>query len=407
MERPLTGIRVLDLSRVLAGPWATQMLADLGAEVIKIERPGRGDDTRGWGPPYLKDRDGNETAESAYYLACNRGKRSVTLDFTTHRGQAVARALAKKSDIVVENFKVDGLARHGLGYDDLKALNPRLIYCSITGFGQTGPYRHRAGYDYAIQAMGGLMSITGHADGTPGGGPMRVGVAVSDLMAGMYAASAVLAALHHRDRSGEGQYIDLALLDVQTAFLANQAMNALIGGSAPGRIGNRHPNIVPYQCFAVADGDIVVAVGNDPQFQRLCTLAGCAELAEDPRFATNDSRVRHRAPLIAALEPIFRRRGRTAWLEALEDAEIPCAPINTIDQVFDDPQVRARGMRVELPHPLAGTVPSVATPLRFSAAPSGAETAPPLLGEHTEETLGRLLGMSAEEIERLRVAGVV
>ena len=407
MEGPLAGIRVLDLSRVLAGPWATQILADLGAEVIKIERPGVGDDTRGWGPPYLKDREGKETAESAYYLACNRGKRSVTLDFTKPDGLAIARALAEKSDVVVENFKVGGLARHGLGYDDLKALHPRLIYCSITGFGQTGPYRHRAGYDYAIQAMGGLMSVTGLPDGTPGGGPMRVGVAVSDLMAGMYAATAVLAALHHRERSGEGQYIDLALLDVQAAFLANQAMNALIGDAPPGRIGNRHPNIVPYQCFAVADGDIVVAVGTDLQFQRLCALAGRPELIEDPRFATNDSRVRHRETLIAVLEPAFRSRGRRAWLEALEEAQIPCAPINTIDQVFDDPQVQARGMRIDLPHPLAGSVPGVASPLKFSATPAGADTAPPLLGEHTEQTLGRLLGMTADEIASLREAGVV
>ncbi len=407
MDGPLAGIRVLDLSRILAGPWATQVLADLGAEVIKVERPGVGDDTRGWGPPYLKDRDGNETAESAYYLACNRGKRSVTLDFTTPAGLAVARALATKSDIVIENFKVGDLARHGLGYDALKALNPRLVYCSITGFGQTGPYRHRAGYDYAIQAMGGLMSVTGHADGAPGGGPMRVGVAVSDLMAGMYAVAAVLAALHQRERSGEGQYIDLALLDVQAAFLANQAMNALVGGEPPGRIGNGHPNIVPYQCFAVADGDFVVAVGNDPQFHRLCAVAGRPELAEDRRFATNDSRVRHRQALIAILEPIFRTRGRKAWLDALEDAQVPCAPINAIDQVFDDPQVRARGMRLDLPHPLAGTVPSVATPLRFGAAPTGAQTAPPLLGQHTEETLARLLDMTADEIAALREAGVV
>ena len=282
MGGPLAGIRVLDLSRVLAGPWATQNLADLGAEVIKIERPGSGDDTRAWGPPYLKDRGGEDTAESVYYLACNRGKRSVTLDFTKPEGLAIARALAEKSDILIENFKVGGLARHGLGYDDLKPDHPRLIYCSITGFGQTGPYRHRAGYDYSIQAMGGLMSVTGQPDGAPGAGPMRVGVAVADLMAGMYALSAVLAALHHRERTGEGQYIDLALFDVQAAFLANQAMNALIGGAAPGRIGNRHPNIVPYQCFAVSDGDLVVAVGTDPQFARLCALARAARSRSGP-----------------------------------------------------------------------------------------------------------------------------
>ena len=407
MDGPLAGVRVLDLSRVLAGPWATQVLADLGAEVIKLERPGVGDDTRGWGPPYLKDRGGNETAESAYYLSCNRGKRSVTLDFTTPKGLAVARALAEKSDILVENFKVGVLARHGLGYDDLRALNPRLIYCSITGFGQTGPYRDRAGYDYAIQAMGGLMSVTGQPDGAPGGGPMRVGVAVADLMAGMYAVSAVLAALYHRERSGRGEHIDLALLDVQAAFLANQAMNALIGGEAPGRLGNRHPNIVPYQCFAVADGDIVVAVGTDSQFERLCSVAGRPELAADPRFATNDSRVRHREALVSTLEPIFRARGHRAWLDALEAAQVPSAPINTIDQVFDDPQIQARGMRLDLPHPLAGTVPGVATPLRFGATPTGAKTAPPLLGEHTEETLGRFLGMTANEIAALREAGVV
>ena len=407
MGGPLAGIRVLDLSRVLAGPWATQNLADLGAEVIKIERPGSGDDTRAWGPPYLKDRGGEDTAESAYYLACNRGKRSVTLDFTKPEGLAIARALAEKSDILIENFKVGGLARYGLGYDDLKPDHPRLIYCSITGFGQTGPYRHRAGYDYSIQAMGGLMSVTGQPDGAPGAGPMRVGVAVADLMAGMYALSAVLAALHHRERTGEGQYIDLALFDVQAAFLANQAMNALIGGAAPGRIGNRHPNIVPYQCFAVSDGDLVVAVGTDPQFVRLCALAGRPDLAQDPRFATNDARVRHREPLIAILAPIFRARGRKAWLDALEQAQIPCAPINTIDEVFDDPQIRARGMRTELPHPLAGTVPMVANPVKFSATRAAAKTAPPLLGEHTEEALGGLLGMSAQAIAALREAGVV
>ena len=407
MAGPLAGIRVLDLSRILAGPWATQILADLGAEVIKIERPGRGDDTRGRGPPYLKDRDGEDTGESAYYLACNRGKRSLTLDFTKPAGAAIVRSLAEKSDLLVENFKLGGLARHGLGFDDLRALNPRLVYCSITGFGQTGPYRDRAGYDYTIQAMGGLMSITGHRDGEPGAGPMRVGVAVADLMAGMYAASAMLAALHHRERTGEGQHIDIALLDVQAAFLANQAMNYLIGGIAPGRIGNTHPNIVPYQCFAAADGELIVAVGNDAQFARLCTTAGRPELASDSRFATNDSRVRHRAALIAALEPIYRARPLRAWLEALEAAQIPCAPINAIDQVFDDPQIRARGMRAELPHPLAGTVPTVKTPLNFSATPAGAETAPPLLGEHTEETLGRLLGMSADEIAALRESGVV
>jgi crotonobetainyl-CoA:carnitine CoA-transferase CaiB-like acyl-CoA transferase len=407
MGGALAGIRVLDLSRVLAGPWATQILADLGAEVIKIERPGTGDDTRRWGPPYLKDQNGDDTEESAYYLACNRGKRSLTLDFTKPKGLRIARSLAKKSDILVENFKVGGLARHGLGYDDLKALNPRLIYCSITGFGQTGPYRHRAGYDYAIQAMGGLMSITGEPDGEPGGGPMRVGVAVADLMAGMYAISAVLAALHHRERSGEGQYIELALLDVQAAFLANQAMNALIGDAAPGRIGNRHPNIVPYQCFAVSDGDIVVAVGTDPQFTRLCTLAGRPGLAGDPRFATNGARVRHREALIAVLAPIFHVRKRQDWLDALDDAQIPCAPINTINQMLDDPQIRARGMRTDLPHPLAGTVPMIATPLNFSATPAGAQTAPPLLGEHTDATLHRLLGMSAEDVAALRDDGVV
>ena len=407
MAGPLAGVRVLDLSRILAGPWATQILAALGAEVIKIERPGRGDDTRSWGPPYLKDRRGEDTAESAYYLACNRGKRSLTLDFTKPEGAAIVRSLAEKSDLLVENFKLGGLARHGLGYDDLKALNPRLVYCSITGFGQSGPYRHRAGYDYTIQAMGGLMSITGHRDGDPGAGPMRVGVAVADLMAGMYAVSAMLAALHHREHTGEGQHIDIALLDVQAAFLANQAMNYLIGGAAPGRTGVGHPNIVPYQSFAADGGGLVVAVGNDAQFARLCSAVERPDLASDSRFATNDSRVRHREALIAALEPIFRARPQRVWLEALEAAQIPCAPINAIDQVFDDPQIRARGMRAELPHPLAGTVPTVKTPLNFSATPAGAETAPPLLGEHTEETLGRLLGMSAQEIAALREAGVV
>ncbi|MDX1606994.1 MAG: CaiB/BaiF CoA-transferase family protein [Candidatus Competibacterales bacterium] len=403
MSGALSHIRVLDLSRVLAGPWAGQVLADLGAEVIKIEQPGRGDDTRAWGPPYLRDASGADTSESAYFLSANRGKRSVTLDLGTDEGQRLARALAAQSDILLENFKVGGLARYGLDYDSLSALNPGLIYCSITGFGQTGPYAGRPGYDFMIQAMGGLMSLTGEPDGEP----QKVGVALADVLTGLYATVAVLAALAHRERSGEGQHIDLALLDVQLASLANQAMNYLASGVSPRRLGNAHPNIVPYQAFATADGHVIVAVGNDRQFARYAEVLGCPELAADPRFATNRSRVEHRDELVPLLQPRMATRTSAGWLETLEAAGIPCGPINTIGQVFDDPQIRHRGMRLELPHPLAGTVPLVASPLNFSATPVEYVRPPPTLGQDTEQILGERLGLDRETLEALRAQGVI
>jgi crotonobetainyl-CoA:carnitine CoA-transferase CaiB-like acyl-CoA transferase len=403
----LSHLRVLDLSRVLAGPWASQVLADLGAEVIKVERPGTGDETRGWGPPWLRDRRGGETAESAYFSSANRGKRSITVDLTRPEGREIVRRLAGRSDVLLENFKVGALARHGLGYEDLAALNPGLVYCSITGFGQTGPYRNRPGYDFLIQAMGGLMSVTGEPDGAPGGGPMKVGVAITDLLTGMYAATAVLAALAHRDRSGRGQRIDLALLDVQVAALANQGAGFLASGRVPDRLGNAHPSIVPYQAFATADGHAVLAVGNDGQFERLCEVAGRPDLARDERFRTNAARVQHRGELVAALAPLLASRPTAAWVAALEAAGVPCGPINDLAQVFDDPQVRHRGMRVEAPHPIAGTVPMVGSPIRLSATPVSHEAPPPTLGQHTREVLVDVLGMDDAEVVALRQKGVI
>ena len=406
MAGALSHLRVLDLSRVLAGPWAGQILADLGAEVIKIERPGTGDDTRHWGPPYLKDRDGHDTTEAAYFLAANRGKKSVTVDITCHRGQAIVRSLAAKSDILLENYKVGGLAKYGLDYDSLKPVNPGLIYCSITGFGQTGPYRHRAGYDFIIQGMGGLMSITGERDDRPGGGPQKVGVAVADLMTGMYATVAVLAALAYRERSGVGQYIDLALLDTQVAAVANMNMNYLISGIPPKRYGNAHANIVPYQVFPCRDGYLVLAVGNDTQFTRFCEVAGRPELARDLRFATNSQRVRNREILVPLLEEVLRRRDGRDWMEALEAVGVPCGLINNLQQVFEDPQVRDRGMKIDLPHPLSGTIPLVASPIRLSETPVRYENPPPTLGQHTGEVLG-VLGLDQETLERLAAEGVI
>ncbi len=412
---PLAGVRVLDLSRVLAGPWCTQTLADLGADVIKIERPLRngvgGDDTRGWGPPFLRDREGRETAEAAYYLGANRNKRSVTVDIACPDGQRLIRRLAERSDVFVENFKVGDMARYGLDSASLLALNPRLVYCSITGFGQTGPYRDRAGYDYAIQGMGGLMSVTGPsraeiADDAPGGGPQKVGVAVADLFTGMYATTAILAALRHRDRSGQGQAIDMALLDTQVAMLANLGANFLATGVAPQRAGNAHQNIVPYQVFESADGHLILAVGNDGQFAKFCEVAGRPELALDPRFARNADRVRHRDTLVPMLADVMRQRPRADWLAALEAAKVPCGPINDLAEVFADPQVQARGMAVELPHPLADRVRLVASPMKFSVTPVQYHHAPPLLGEHTDEVLAEA-GLSADEIAALRSSGVV
>ena len=407
MSSPLDGVRVLDLSRILAGPWATQVLADFGAEVIKVERPGTGDDTRGWGPPFLSDDDGNPTAESAYYLGANRGKRSLAIDFTSVQGQQLVRELAARSDVVVENYKVGGLARYGLDHASLKAVNPKLVYCSITGFGQSGPYAHRAGYDAAIQAIGGLMSITGEPDGTPGGGPQKVGVAVADLMTGMYAVAAILAALRHAERTGEGQHIDLALLDTQVAWLANQAMNHLVGGMVPERQGTAHPNIVPYQVMPAADGYFMLAVGNDGQFARLCAVLDEPALAGDVRYVTNAARVANRQALIDHLSARLVQRPVAEWLAALELATVPCAPVNRIDQVFEDPQVLARGLRVDLPHPQAGTVPGVANPVRFSATPIKYGRAAPLLGEDSDAVLRELLNLDGEAISRLRAAGVV
>ncbi|GAB4476143.1 MAG: CaiB/BaiF CoA-transferase family protein [Burkholderiaceae bacterium] len=406
-SRALGHLRVLDLTRVLAGPWCTQLLADLGADVIKIERPGSGDDTRGWGPPYLKDAQGRDTSEAAYYLAANRGKRSVTIDISRPEGQRLVRELAKKSDVVVENYRVGQLARYGLDYASLAALNPKLVYCSITGFGQTGPYRERAGYDFIIQGMGGFMSITGERDDLPGGGPQKAGVAVSDLMTGMYSAVAILAALAHRDATSHGQHLDLALFDVMVAMLANMNMNYLVTGQPPGRAGNAHPNIVPYQVFAAADGHVIIAVGNDAQFARFCELAGCPELATDARFAKNADRVRNRAVLVPMLERIVRERPVAFWTEQLEAAGVPCGPINSIAQALADPQILARGLRIDLPHPLAGRVPLVGNPIKMSATPPAYDRPPPLLGEHTDTVLRELAGCSEEEIRALRKGGTI
>ncbi|KRA46398.1 CaiB/BaiF CoA-transferase family protein [Pseudoxanthomonas sp. Root630] len=400
--RALAGVRVLDLTRVLAGPWCTQVLADLGADVIKIERPGTGDDTRGWGPPFLRDASGNETDESAYYLCANRNKRSLTVDLSTPGGQDVIRRLATQCDVLVENFKVGDMARHGVDAASLRALNPRLVYCSITGFGQDGPYAQRAGYDFAVQGLGGLMSLTGEADGEP----QKVGVAVADLFTGMYATVAILAALRHRDATGEGQVIDMALLDAQIAMLANLGSHTLVGGAVPPRQGNAHANIVPYQVFAVADGHLIVAVGNDRQFARLCDLLGLAALAQDARYATNAARVRHRDALVPVLQEAFRTRGRHAWLASLEAAGIPCGPVNDLADAFADPQVQARGMIVETPHPLAGEVPLVGSPMKLSATPVEPPRAPPLLGEHTVDVL-REAGFDDDEIAVLRERGAI
>jgi len=398
----LSHVRVLDLSRVLAGPWASQLLADLGAEVVKIERPGTGDETRGWGPPWLTTPEGTETRESAYFACTNRGKKSVTVDLSRPEGQALIRRLAERSDVLLENFKVGSLSRLGLGWEDLSALNPRLVYCSITGFGQSGPYKDRPGYDFVVQGMGGLMSVTGEPDGEP----MKAGVAMTDILTGMYVATAVLAALAHRERSGEGQRVDLSLLDVQVASLANLAESYLVTGRAPDRHGNAHASIVPYQAFATKDGYVVVAVGNDGQFARLCDVAARPELAVDPRFATNAARVENRATLVPVLEGLLASRSTRDWVGALESAGVPCGPINDLAQVFDDPHVRSRGLRVEVPHPLAGSVPVVASPMRLSRTPVHHGT-PPLLGEHTVEVLRELLGMEDTELEALRRGRVI
>ena len=407
MPAPLTDIRVLDLSRILAGPWCGQIFADLGAEVIKVERPGRGDDTRAWGPPFVKDRDGRETADAAYFQCTNRAKKSVTIDMAQADGQALIRELAARSDVLLENFKVGALARYGLGYEHIRALNPRVVYCSITGFGQDGPYRDRAGYDFMIQGMGGIMSLTGEREGLPGAGPQKVGVAIADLMTGMYSTVAVMSALLERHASGVGQHIDMALLDTQVAWLANQNLNYLVSGEVPQRLGNAHPNITPYDAFPTRDGDVIVAIGNDAQYARYCRAAGLEALIDDPRFANNAARVAHRDALKALLEPAMRSRTTAEWIRLLEPLGVPCGPINRLDQVFADPQVRYRRMQIDVPHAVAGTLPLVANPIKFSRTPITYDRPPPLLGEHTEEVLGSLLGKSAAEITRLRQHGVI
>jgi formyl-CoA transferase len=404
---PLSHLTVLDLSRVLAGPWCTQLLADLGAEVLKIEKPGTGDDTRTWGPPFLKDRDGRDTAEAAYYLGCNRGKKSVAIDFTKPEGRDLVRDLAKSADVVIENFKVGGLAKYCLDYSSLAALNPALVYCSITGFGQTGPYADRAGYDFIIQGMGGFMSLTGERDDLPGGGPQKAGIAISDLMTGMYACSAILAAIEHRHSDGKGQYIDVALFDTQVAMMAVMNMNYLVSGVPPRRAGNAHQNIVPYQVFACADGHLILAVGNDSQFARFCDVAGKPEWARDPRYAQNAERVRRRDELVPMVAEVVRTRTQAAWLAALEAVGVPCGPINRLDQVFADPQVRARGMRVDLPHPLSGTVAQVANPLNFSGTPVAYTQAPPLLGEHTVSVLRDRLSLTDDTLAELAARDII
>jgi crotonobetainyl-CoA:carnitine CoA-transferase CaiB-like acyl-CoA transferase len=403
MAGPLSHIRVLDLSRVLAGPWAGQNLADLGAEVIKVERPKAGDDSRAFGPPWVKDGEGRDTRDSAYFTSANRGKKSITVNIAVPAGQAIVRELAAASDVLIENYKYGDLARYGLGYEDLHKVNPRLVYCSVTGFGHTGPYRERPGYDFMIQGMGGMMSVTGEPDGAP----QRAGVPVADIITGMYASIAVCAALAHRAQSGVGQHLDLALLDSQIALLAYQNTNYFATGIPPRRIGNLHPNIVPYQPFHTSDGDVIIACGNDNLYRKFCAAAGCSELADDPRFATNGKRVENRAELTRQLAEVFRKRSTREWVELLEAAGVPNGPINDVAQVFEEPQVKSRGVRIELPHAAGAMLPMVASPMRFSATPLEHRQAPPLLGQHTEEVLGGLLGKDAAGIAALRAAGVI
>ena len=407
MPGPLRHLRVLDLTRTLAGPWATQNLADLGAEVIKVERPKIGDETRGWGPPWLEDRDGRETRESAYYLSINRGKKSVTVDLSRPEGQRLVRDLAAKCDVLIENYKVGDLARYGLGYEDIRAIQPRIVYCSVTGFGQSGPYAQRPGYDFIFQGMGGLMSITGERDDRPGGGPQKVGIAVTDVISGMYAGLAIVAAIAHRERTGLGQHIDLALFDSIIAFNSNQILNYWCSGRVPTRHGNEHVNIVPYQVFRASDAPIILAVGNDGQFVSFCRVAGREELAADPRFRANPDRVRNRALLVPIVEEIVRARSSRDWISSLAEAGVPCGLVNDLAQVFEDPQVRHRGLRIEIPHPAGVPCPGVANPMRFSATPVQYDAPPPTLGQHTREVLGGLLGLSDAEIDALSERGAI
>jgi formyl-CoA transferase len=407
MPGPLEGVRVLDLTRVLAGPWAAQNLADLGAEVIKLERPKKGDDSRAFGPPWLKDAQGRDTSESAYFASANRGKKSLTLDLAHPRGQAIARELAAKCDVLLENFKFGDLDRYGLGYSQLREVNPGLIYCSVTGFGHTGPWRERPGYDFMIQGMGGLMSVTGERDDRPGGGPQKAGIPIADLITGMYASIAVCAALAHRANTGVGQHLDLALFDSLVAVLANQGGNYLATGKPPGRLGNDHPNIAPYQVFRTADGSLILACGNDNLFRKFCEVAGCLALADDARFASNGKRVENRVELTRLLNEVFLKRPTKEWIARLEAAGVPCGPINDLSQVFSEPQALARGLRMELPHPSAGKVSLVRSPMRFSQTPVEHGVPPPMLGQHTDEVLMSLLDKTASEVAALRSAGIV
>jgi len=408
---PLKGLRILDMSRILAGPTCTQILGDLGADVIKIERPGAGDDTRKWGPPYVKDADGNDTSESAYYLCANRNKRSLTVDITKAEGQELIRKLAAKCDVLIENYKVGGLKKYGLDYSAMKDEFPDLIYCSISGFGQTGPKSHRLGYDFMIQAMGGIMSVTGEPDGSP----MKVGVGIADVMCGMYAAVSILAAIRHRDQSGNsaaggnGQHIDLSLLDSQAAWLINSGSNYLTSGENQHRLGNAHPNIVPYQVFQTSDSFFVLAVGNEIQFRKFCEFAGAPDLPEDPRFKTNTDRVKNRNILAPMLTELTQRNSTQFWLEGLEKLQVPCGPVNTIKDVFDDPQIQHREMEISLPHPLSGKgdVSLIGSPVKMSATPVSYRHAPPTLGQHTNEILAEMLGMDEEECRELAQKGVV
>ena len=407
MSGPLSHIRVLDLSRVLAGPWAGQNLADMGAEVIKVERPGKGDDSRAFGPPWLKDPNGKPTSESSYYLAANRGKKSITANLSHPDAQAMLRELARSCDVVIENYKVGDLARYGLGYADIKAVNPKIIYCSVTGFGQTGPWAERPGYDFMAQGISGLMSVTGEPDGAPGAGPMRVGIPIIDILTGMYASVAVCAALAHRAETGVGQHLDLALLDTSMAFLSIQGMTYLTTGDAPGRIGNTHPSIVPYQVFSTKDGSVILACGNDNLFSKFCEAAGCRHLVTDERFARNAGRVQNRGVLVPLLNQVFAQKTTKQWVAILEQAGVPNGPINSIAEAFEEEQVKARGVKFDLPHASGGTVPMISSPMKFSATPLRQVTPPPLLGQHTDAVLGQILRRDADAIKRLRDAGAI